>query len=317
MPRNHGDPAARNAKARLAFLARFARQVDPDGVLPPEDREQLIEAAMKAYFQELAPRGGAARSMALRRAQRRKTTGTMITTERIDAMTIAERIELLHWLRSQTDLLGAPNQWGNLEGGLRFLGDHGLAGPGTWMSWVNAGVLDSVTHGLRIVMFPDEAEHELSYNGAPEWAAYLEYLLGVATGSGCKDDEVECYLWSNAKEKSIDHGVTLARLHRLKPTQPEVTFLHFAQLHNWLLRNRPIRATIQRYLVGFVPQLTMITPAFVDRFMTTINDGGLTQAACEAAWTLANMDPGGMSNNLELITKIIQLINSGSQGDQE
>lgn len=48
------DPAARTAPAREAFMARFERQVDPDGVLSPEDRQRRAEHARKAYFARLA-----------------------------------------------------------------------------------------------------------------------------------------------------------------------------------------------------------------------------------------------------------------------
>lgn len=40
--------------ARTAFLARFEREVDPDGVLPLEERVRRAEAAKRAYFQRLA-----------------------------------------------------------------------------------------------------------------------------------------------------------------------------------------------------------------------------------------------------------------------
>ncbi len=50
------------AAARKAFLCRFEREVDPDGTLPPEERERRAQAARSAYFAKLA----------LKSAQRRK-----------------------------------------------------------------------------------------------------------------------------------------------------------------------------------------------------------------------------------------------------
>ncbi len=40
--------------ARAAFMARFEREVDPDGVLDPEDRAARAAAARKAYMLRLA-----------------------------------------------------------------------------------------------------------------------------------------------------------------------------------------------------------------------------------------------------------------------
>lgn len=40
--------------ARAAFMARFEREVDPDGRLDPVERGRRAEAAKRAYFQRLA-----------------------------------------------------------------------------------------------------------------------------------------------------------------------------------------------------------------------------------------------------------------------
>jgi hypothetical protein len=40
--------------ARAAFLARFEAEVDPDGVLPPDERRRRAEHARRAYFTRLA-----------------------------------------------------------------------------------------------------------------------------------------------------------------------------------------------------------------------------------------------------------------------
>ena len=42
------------ANAREAFLARFEREVDPDGTLDPAERIRRAEHARKAYFARLA-----------------------------------------------------------------------------------------------------------------------------------------------------------------------------------------------------------------------------------------------------------------------
>src|SRR3954464_12009626 len=48
------DPTAHTAPARAAFLSRFEREVDPDGVLEPQERARRAEHAKKAYFLRLA-----------------------------------------------------------------------------------------------------------------------------------------------------------------------------------------------------------------------------------------------------------------------
>ena len=48
------DPSARTEPARRALLDRFERQVDPDGVLSPEERARRAGHARKACFARLA-----------------------------------------------------------------------------------------------------------------------------------------------------------------------------------------------------------------------------------------------------------------------
>lgn len=52
------------AQVAEAFAARFERQVDPNGVLPPAERARRAEAARRAYFTELALRSSQARRRA-------------------------------------------------------------------------------------------------------------------------------------------------------------------------------------------------------------------------------------------------------------
>ena len=57
------DAAAHTAPARAAFLARFEREVDPDGVLDLRERARRAEHARKAYFLRLALASAHARSV--------------------------------------------------------------------------------------------------------------------------------------------------------------------------------------------------------------------------------------------------------------
>jgi hypothetical protein len=51
--------------ARRGFLARFEREVDPDGVLTPAERGVRAQRALRAYMSQLALRSRAKRKAAL------------------------------------------------------------------------------------------------------------------------------------------------------------------------------------------------------------------------------------------------------------
>jgi hypothetical protein len=64
------DAKAAMDKARAAFLARFERQADPDGVLPAAERQRRAQQLRSAYFARLALASAKAR-----RARRPATKG--------------------------------------------------------------------------------------------------------------------------------------------------------------------------------------------------------------------------------------------------
>ena len=58
---NTSNRSARTAPARTALLARFERQVDPDGQLAPFELARRAEHARKDYFKQLARKSAQAR----------------------------------------------------------------------------------------------------------------------------------------------------------------------------------------------------------------------------------------------------------------
>jgi hypothetical protein len=48
------DARVTTTNGRAAFLARFEREVDPEGRLDPEERSRRAEQARRAYFTRLA-----------------------------------------------------------------------------------------------------------------------------------------------------------------------------------------------------------------------------------------------------------------------
>jgi hypothetical protein len=64
------DPRKATALARAGFLARFEREVDPDGVLDPSELRRRAEHARRAYFIRLS-----LAAIAARRARRAVQAG--------------------------------------------------------------------------------------------------------------------------------------------------------------------------------------------------------------------------------------------------
>ena len=72
------DSRAHTEPARQAFLKRFEEQVDPEGVLPAEERQRRAERARRAHMARLAVASAEAR----KRKQATPATGASKDVER-------------------------------------------------------------------------------------------------------------------------------------------------------------------------------------------------------------------------------------------
>lgn len=69
------NPTETTAAARKAFLARFEREVDPDGVLTPEELQRRVCYARRAHFARLARLSALARQRSTAEASQPDATG--------------------------------------------------------------------------------------------------------------------------------------------------------------------------------------------------------------------------------------------------
>ncbi len=60
----HATGRTNTAPARASFLGRFDREVDPEGVLTPDERARRAEYAKRAHFTRLAIASARARRKA-------------------------------------------------------------------------------------------------------------------------------------------------------------------------------------------------------------------------------------------------------------
>jgi hypothetical protein len=70
------DPRETTANGRAAFLARFDREVDPEGLLEPDERRRRAEQARRAYFTRLSLAAVKARQAKRTAGAKRQEDGT-------------------------------------------------------------------------------------------------------------------------------------------------------------------------------------------------------------------------------------------------
>ncbi|MFD1050104.1 hypothetical protein ACFQ1S_33575, partial [Kibdelosporangium lantanae] len=182
--------------------------------------------------------------------------------------------------------LGAGDRWGNIEGVISFFRDHSMGAPGTWVSYVDSGIVEGIERGVVIAL--GRSDDGYGNPGSARWASYLTRLHNGELTVRDEHDRA----WSEAEQASTDHGVDLAEnVHGIKPSAVERRFFLFTQFYRWTLRNRP--AVLDMLLVsgGLInPVLPFQRVPFLDWF-TDVSNPVPSRKGCEVAYAVARLDP--------------------------
>ena len=225
--------------------------------------------------------------VAVPRARRTPSRPLARTVAELDHMHVSDRLEVLRDMQSDFVVrLGIePGRWRNIEGVLEFFRDSELARPGSWMSIVDASILEGLQRGTAIAL--GLSDDTFGNPGSTEWASYLRRL-----GDGELDRRsVHDAAWSRAEQAATEHGVALARTLGIAPTAAEWRFYQFSQVYRWAMRNEPTAL------------LALGGPLFNSRirelrmpFLTWFTDVGTPVPAyrgCAFAWALSRLNPVG------------------------
>ncbi|MEU0515213.1 MULTISPECIES: hypothetical protein [unclassified Amycolatopsis] len=219
------------------------------------------------------------------------------TAEDIDGMTIAQRLEFVRAMSAGPAAEVVPGyapRWRNIEGVLEFFADRGLGAPGTWVSYVDAGILEGIERGIALAR--GDSTDTFGNPGATLWASYLTRLRdGKLTARSAHDRA-----WSEAEQASTEYGVALAeRVHGIAATPVEERFYQFSEFYRWTLRSRPMLLDLLTPPVGPGDQRQL---TFLDWFTDVTNDVPAHRGS-HLAYDLAEFDaPGGTLNFLALFT---------------
>ncbi len=204
------------------------------------------------------------------------------TAADIDLLSMAERLEFVRAMQSGPGAeLGVPDPWRNIEGVITFFRDHGLGAPGTWVSYVDAGIVEGIERGLALALGRDGGD--FGNPGSAKWAAYV-------TG-GWQTRSAHDRAWSEAEQASTEHGVVLAESHGQHATPVEQRFYQFSEVYRWALRNRPVALDLLAVFGPLIhPDLARLRVPFYDWF-TDVRESAPSYKGCEMAYGFARLHP--------------------------
>jgi hypothetical protein len=197
-------------------------------------------------------------------------------------MSMAERLEFVRGMQSGHGAdLGVPDRWRNIEGVITFFRDKGLGTPGTWASYVDAGIVEGIERGLALAKGLPGGD--FGNPGSAKWATYI-------TGDWANRAEHD-RAWSVAEQASTEHGVVLAESHGQFATDVEQRFYQFSETYRWALRNRPVALNLLAVFGPLIhPDLAKARVPFYDWF-TDVRESAPSYSGCEMAYGFAQLHP--------------------------
>jgi hypothetical protein len=204
------------------------------------------------------------------------------TIDDIDQLTMAERLEFVRAMQSGHGAdLGRPDSWRNIEGVITFFRDQGLGASGTWVSYVDAGIVEGIERGLALAKGMPGGDF-----GNPGSAKWATYITGDWPTRGAHDKA-----WSNAEQASTEHGVAVAESHGQYATGVEQRFYQFSETYRWALRNRPVALDLLAVFGPLIhPGLATVRVPFYDWF-TDVRESAPSYKGCEMAYGFAQLHP--------------------------
>jgi len=208
------------------------------------------------------------------------------TVADIDAMSMAERLEFVRGMQSgPAAALGATDRWRNIEGVITFFSDRGLGAPGTWVSYVDAGIVEGIQRGIAIALGWSTDTH--GNPGSAKWASYLTRLSTGQLPTRALHDRA----WSDAEQASTEYGNALAESHGVPATAAEWRFYQFSEVYRWTLRNRPFALDLLAVYGPLIhPDLAGARAPFFDWF-TDVSESAPSVKGCEMAYGFAQLHP--------------------------
>lgn len=208
------------------------------------------------------------------------------TVDEINEMSMADRLQFVRDMQSgPAASLGASDRWRNIEGVITFFRDRGLGAPGTWVSYVDAGIVEGIQRGIAIAL--GWSADTGGNPGSAKWASYLTRLsTGQLTTRSAHDRA-----WGDAEQASTEYGNALAESHGVPATAVEWRFYQFSEMYRWTLRNRPFALDLLAFYGPLIhPGLVGARVPFFDWF-TDVSESAPSEKGCEMAYGFAQLHP--------------------------
>lgn len=210
----------------------------------------------------------------------------MTMSDRLDLVRAMEAGPVAEFLSDGTD----PGRWRNIEGIITMFHNQSLGAPDSWVSYVDAGIVEGVERGVAIAT--GRGTDTGGNPGSQPWADYLTQFKAGELGSRAVHDRT----WSIAEQAATDHGIVVAeQTFGEFPSATVDRFFEISQFYRYLLRNRPPLIDLLTSVGDLLdPQQRQ---NFYD-WATDVTNEGAGRTGAEFLWSMAELDPAGTTFSL-------------------
>lgn len=99
----------------------------------------------------------------------------------IEDMSMATRLAYVRYMESRFGTLKSSKQFRAIEGVIQFFIDKGIGGRGTWVSYVDAGIVEAIERGGAIALGIGKSTG--GNPGSAKWAAFLKDMKNGKLGN--------------------------------------------------------------------------------------------------------------------------------------
>ncbi|MER6988450.1 hypothetical protein ABT337_00730 [Saccharopolyspora hirsuta] len=210
------------------------------------------------------------------------------TAAELDAMPLTERLVFVRAVQDRVSAEYIPGfrHWRNIEGIIRFFVENGFGERGSWVSHVDAGILEGIERGTAMAL--GVSADDGGNPGSRRWADYLRRLQrGELTDRWTHDPA-----WGNAEQAATEHGVRLAEAHGARPSRIDWQIYQFSELYRWMLRNPQTALLLLNEHLGRATGIPLVPADFL-RWFTDVTTPVPTYRGAHVAHDLVLPSPVG------------------------
>ncbi|KAF2820280.1 hypothetical protein CC86DRAFT_387318 [Ophiobolus disseminans] len=201
--------------------------------------------------------------------------------------------------------LNAGNQFRAIEGVITFFSQNNLGAPNSWVSYVDAGIVEGIQNGGANVLGLHSKD-----GGNPGTALWADFFRKMKAG-GYEDRDKHDFGWSISEEKSTGYGKQLADA-KFSASGRESLWYMSTQVFRWIMRNKglsvaairgviTVNAVTNPSLLAFLPLVDDLVDWFTD-----ITDIKPTLCFSKAVWDVVDPSPASIAQlPVEILKKIV------------